>query len=125
MPEATLRTRPSELVKYEEGAIQYSRDQIILATGNNLTLGAVLGIVTASGEYAQFDPAAVDGSEIARAVLIEDADASLADVKTVALRRHCVVSKKALVWKAGTTDPQKAAALAQLEAIGIVARDAA
>lgn len=125
MPEATLRTRPSELIKYEEAESLYSRDQIVLASGNNLLLGAVLGVVTASGKYAEFDPAAADGRENAKAVLIQDTDASVADADTVALRRHAAVSKAALVWKTGTTAPQIAAALAQLEAIGIVARDAA
>jgi len=125
MPNATQPARIGDLIKYEEAETLYSRDAITLASGNNLALGAVLGIVTASGKYAEFDPAAIDGREVAAAVLVAATDATSADVATVALKRHCAVSKKALVWKTGTTAPQILAALATLEAKGIVARDAA
>jgi len=52
MPNATQPARIGDLIKYEEAESLYSRDAITLASGNNLALGAVLGIVTASGKYA-------------------------------------------------------------------------
>ncbi|MDP2783297.1 MAG: head decoration protein [Sulfurimicrobium sp.] len=125
MPSATLPARISDLIKYEEAESLYSRDDITLSSGNNLALGAVLGTIAATGEFGEFDPAAIDGRQTATAVLIVAADASLADVKTVALKRHAVVSKKAMVWKTGVTAGEILTALASLEARGIVAREAA
>ena len=55
-------------------------DEVILISGQNRTRGAVLGRITASGKYTHVDDAAADGSEIARAVLIEDTDATAGDL---------------------------------------------
>jgi len=54
-------------------------DEVILFAGQNRTRGAVLGRITATGKYVHVDDSAVDGSEVARAVLIEDTDATAAD----------------------------------------------
>ncbi|MBZ0172193.1 MAG: head decoration protein [Phycisphaerales bacterium] len=43
----------------------------------------------------------------------------------IAVARHAIVARHALIWPAGITAPQKAAAEAQLVAIGILVRDAA
>ena len=50
-----------------------------LLAGQNLTRGALLGIVTASGKYRLSVPAAVDGSEAPSAILAESVDATAAD----------------------------------------------
>lgn len=89
-----------------------------------LPMGTVVGKVTASGKYAPLTPAASNGSQVAAGVLIADAAASTPDKKADALLRLGVVNLAALVWPAGITDPQKATALAQLEAAGILAREA-
>ena len=49
---------------------------VTIASGENLTRGAVLGKVTANGKYVLSASAAVDGSEDPVAVLAEDTDAS-------------------------------------------------
>ena len=53
----------------------YTRETVTVAAGT-LEPGTVLGRITASGKYAAHDPAAVDGTETAVAVLWGKADAS-------------------------------------------------
>jgi hypothetical protein len=91
-------------------------------TGGSFTLGTVLGKITASGKFTELDPAAEDGSENAAAVLGADCDASTADKIAMVVARGAVLDVAGLVWPAGITDPQKAAALSQLKALGLVPR---
>ncbi len=109
-------------VIYWEEENRYSRDEITVASGQNLTLGAVLGKLTATGEYAEFDPVAGDGSEIASAILIADCDASSASALSVAIVREAIIAPDKLVWKTGLGDAEKQAALDNLKSLGIVPR---
>src|SRR5262245_50746816 len=60
-----------------EGAGAISREQVTLAaTAEALPAGLILGIVTASGEYAPYDNAATDGTEVAVAILYAPKPAS-------------------------------------------------
>jgi hypothetical protein len=79
-------------------------------------------VALGSGKWAPLDFAAEDGSQHAGAILLEKADASDADARVVLLRRSAEVVSQALVWPVGATTLQKNAALAALEARGIVAR---
>jgi hypothetical protein len=54
-------------------------DRETLILGQNLTRGAALGKITASGNLTQLDSGAVDGSENPFAILMEDCDATLAN----------------------------------------------
>lgn len=96
----------------------WTKQKGVIDTGN-LALGTVLAKV--SGKYRQIDFAGSGGAEVAVAVLAEPVDATLADKPGIVVARGAVVNSAALVWPVGATDPQKAAALAQLEALGIVA----
>lgn len=58
--------------------------QITLITGQNLTRGAVLGKITASGKYTLSLSASADGSQVPDCVLAEDTNATAADKLTVA-----------------------------------------
>ncbi|MEB2497344.1 head decoration protein [Burkholderia cenocepacia] len=58
---------PAEFL-VSEGNGQISRERIIVKAGPALPAGQVLG-VTSTGEYAPYDNAANDGSEVAAAVL--------------------------------------------------------
>jgi Bacteriophage lambda head decoration protein D len=100
----------------------YSRDVVTLAAGLNGTAMMVLGKITVSGKYTQQDPAAVDGSQNAAAILFDNVDATLADKKAVILNRVCSLNGKELVWKTGMTAPQIATATAALKALGIIVR---
>jgi hypothetical protein len=52
-----------------EGAGTISREAINVAAGPALNSGQVLGLVTATGEFAPYDPAAEDGTQSAVAIL--------------------------------------------------------
>lgn len=52
-----------------EGAGNISRETINVAAGPALEPGQVLGLVTLTGEFAPYDPAAEDGSQAAVAIL--------------------------------------------------------
>ena len=99
-----------------------ARDVVTLITGQNLGAGTVLGKITASGKYTILAPAASDGSQNAAAVLFDAVDATSADKAAVINSRDCEVAAARLTWPGGATTAQKNAALAQLAALGIVAR---
>jgi len=64
-------------------------DTVTIAVGETLTAGAVLGEVTASGEFKLSAAAAVDGSETPIAVLQADIDASAAATKAAVWFTGC------------------------------------
>lgn len=80
--------------------------------------------VSGDGKYRALNPSATDGSETAAGVLVDDVDASAADKSGVALVRQALVKDTGLVWPNGITTPQRTQALADLAALGIVARTA-
>lgn len=99
---------------------QWSQDKVTIASGAALTLGTVLGKVTASGKYKLHDPAAADGTQNAAAILLDDAAAATADVANVPIAaRGVVIDSTGLVWKSGTTNGQQVTARAALLALGI------
>jgi hypothetical protein len=115
----------ADLVKYEEECLNYSRENITVASGQSLAIGTVLGRKTADGKVHALDPAATDGTETAIGLLIETVDATLIDRNSLLLARHGIVASKAVVWPVGITAPQKLAAIAQLESLGILVRQSA
>lgn len=52
-----------------EGAGKISREAINIAAGPALVAGQLLGLVTATGEFAPYDPASEDGTENAVCIL--------------------------------------------------------
>lgn len=52
-----------------EGAGKISREVIELAPGAALVAGQLLGQLTASGQFAPYNPEAADGSETAKCIL--------------------------------------------------------
>ena len=125
MPTLTQAPNLGDLLKYEAPNL-YSRDQATVAAGQNLPLGAVVGRETATSKLKALDPSASDGTEIAAGVLAQAVDATLIDREdAILIARHAIVARGALIWPAGVTTAQRAAAIAQLEARGIVVRDSA
>lgn len=122
MTPINLKTE-TDVVK-TEGPNRYSRDEVTIASGSGVVeVGAVLGKVTASGEYRPVNPAASDGSQTASRVSLQRVNATSAAVpRTVVLSRHAEVVAQALVFAAGVNATQRATALSQLETAGIVAR---
>ena len=111
-----------DLLKYEAPNL-YSRDQVTVAAGQVLALGAVVGVVTATAKVKAVDPSATDGTQVAAGVLIQAVDANLADRDDgLIVARHAIVADHALVWPTGITVAEKKSAIAQLKAIGVLVR---
>jgi len=110
-------------------AVAYAGDHIncTLADGStDFEVGDKFTIaVSVASEVGEFNPAASDGLQFAAGVLLEAVDASATAKQTVIIAREAIVSRPALVWKSGTTAPQKAVAVAQLKTQGILAREGA
>lgn len=122
MPVITEGLNLGDLLKYEAPNL-YSRDQITIGAGQNLPLGTVVGLVTATGKIKQIDPSATDGSQYAAGVLMQAVDATLIDREDgLMLARHAIVADHALAWPAAITAAEKQAAIAQLKSLGILVR---
>lgn len=114
-----------DLLKYEAPNL-YSRDQDTVAAAQNLPLGTVVGRETATAKLKAIDPTATDGTETAVGVLGNDVDATLIDREdAILIARHAIVARGELVWPTGISAAQKAAAIEQLDALGILTRDSA
>lgn len=113
----------TDIVK-DEGKNRFSRDEDILASGSGVVIvGTVLGEVTATpGKFKPLAPAASDGTQKAAAIILHNADATSADATIVNLKRRAQVVGPALVWPGAITAEQKAAAIQQLAALGIILR---
>jgi len=121
MPILTEGTHAGEFIVSEANGNR-SREAVTIVSGQNLVAGAVVGRITASGKYAELDPAAVDGSEVAAGVLFDAVDASTADANGVLVARDAEVNAGELVWKTGMTDPEIATATAELVTLGVISR---
>ena len=111
-----------DLLKYEAPNL-YSRDRVTVASGQNLPLGAVVGMVTATGKVKQIDPSATDGTQVAAGVLMQPCDAALAErTDGLIVARHAIVSDHALQWPTGITTGEQQAAIAQLKSLGVLVR---
>ena len=125
MPAIQEALNLGDLLKYEAPNL-FSRDQVTVLAGEVLPLGAVVGQVGATGKVKALDPTATDGSEIAIGVLMAPQDALSGDqTDGLIVARHALVSDHALTWPVGITAAQKATALSQLKALGILVRTGA
>lgn len=108
----------SDLVKFDLG--DYSRESVTIASGNGIiSIGEVLGQITAGGKYAKYDNAAVDGTEVATVVSRLKVDATAADVTGVPVEvRVCTVILGELVFDAGQDQTAQDAAIVDLKAAG-------
>ena len=117
----TESNRDGEVLLSEaNGAL--SREVAIIAAGQDLEAGAVLGRVTATGRYVALAPAATDGSEVAAGVLLYAADATGGEVSATVVTRLAEVAADKLAWPAGITQAQIDAALSQLAGAYVIAR---
>ena len=122
MPVITEGKNLGDLLKYEAPNL-YSRDQVTVGAGQNLPLGTVVGLVTATAKLKQIDPSATDGSQYAAGVLMQAVDATLIDREDgLMLARHAIVADHALAWPAAITAAEKQAVVEQLKSLGILVR---
>lgn len=106
-----------ELLLYELNP-EYCRDTVtIKAPETDLPMGTVM-VRNGDGTYSPWADADTD----AAGVLLCDVAATEADVTAPVVRRVATVSASALQWPDATADARKAACLAALETIGIIAR---
>lgn len=82
-------------------------------------------VAAGTGRVAALNLAGTDGTQNVAGVLIYDTDATSADAQCAMLARHAVVSDYGLIWPNGISGTQKAAAVAQLKAKGILVRTGA
>lgn len=124
MPTYTETNRLGDVLKREFDPL-LNRETVTLLSGQNLGVGAVLA-KNGAGKYLLQAPAASDGTEVVAGVLLFAADATAGDTKCVILARGpAVVADGALVFAGGITVNQRAAAIAGLASLGIVARASA
>ena len=82
----------------------------------------IVTVAAGSGEYVAWDPAGTDGRQHAAAVLFAPTNATEAATRATVHARATEVKGFALNWKTGATNPQIAAATAELAAAGIIIR---
>ncbi len=99
-----------------------SREVVTLISGQNLAAGVVLGEITASGKYTQFNQDASDGSQTAAAILRSACDASGGDKQCVVVARDAEVNGAEIAWPSDIETAEKAAGIADLAGEGIVVR---
>lgn len=92
-----------------------SRENVTLAPQTSgLKAGTVLGKITASGKYTEYDNAASDGSEVASAILLAETVESTVDQQVAVIDIQAEVQTSLLVWKTGLSAGDKTAGLADL-----------
>lgn len=103
-----------------EVAPGWTKEKATLLAGTSYAFGQVLAKV--SGKYQVLDPAGTGAAKKAAAVLGEAVDATDGDKPGVVIARGAVVELTELAWPQSITDVQKATALDELNALGIVPR---
>ena len=127
---ATDTKRLSALVKHEyEPSLGFCRNVVTVneAAASDYVIGTVLGKITASGKYVVAKETATDGSKVPAAVVLENKSiAATTDTKVLAAVRGQMILSKAEVVLDATYDnaAKKSAAIAALEALGILVNDA-
>lgn len=99
-----------------------SRENVTIISGQKLVAGAVVGKITASSKFTEYDNGASDGSQAAAGILLGAVDASDGDMPGVLIARDAEVKKDTLTWKSGADDTAKNAGIADLAALGIIVR---
>ena len=110
-----------DLLKFEAPSL-YSREEITVAQGQNLTLGTLVGQESETDLIKALNPAATDGTQNALGALITDTDALAANIKAVIVTRDAILADHAVIWPTTITLEQKTAAIKQLEARGVIIR---
>ena len=110
-----------DLLKFEAPNL-YSREEITVAQGQKLALGAIIGQDSETDLIKALNPAATDGTQNALGALIAEVDATSGNTKAVIVTRDAILSDHAVIWPSAITLEQKTAAIKQLEARGVIIR---
>lgn len=118
----TEATRPSEVI-LSEAPGTLSRETVTIVSGEGVVpVGMVLGVVTASGKYAQYDDGNGDGSETAVAIALESVDATSADAECAVMIRLGEYKTDLLAWDAAVDATAKTAAYTALAGAYLIGR---
>lgn len=99
-----------------EGNGSISREQVVISsTAGAMVPGTVVGVITATGEYAAYSNAASDGTQTAAGILYAAAPDLAVDQRAVVITRHAEVIEALLTGI-------DAAGKADLKALGIICR---
>ena len=123
MPTYNEPTHLSDVLLVEVAIGWTKQSGLLAATALALSIGVVLA-QEADGEYTPIDFAGASPLNKAVAVLATPAEVSTTAQNTVVIKRGATVAKNNLIWPEGATDEQIKTALAELEALGIVAQNA-
>jgi len=121
---------PAEFLLSEANG--YLSRQVITLASNGSTVieyqaGTVLAVLTSGGKYVYYDNAGTDGTEVARAILLEACTVpATGDLSAVVIARHAEVQATELVYDPGLSGGDlttaKAAAVTDLAAHHIIVR---
>lgn len=114
---------PGEHLMWEADA-DYCREKVTVVSGaGKLEPGTVLGKITTGGKYQPSPATGSDGSQTAVAVLLYPVDATSADADAVISARLSRLNAKVLSYAASVDDDtKKNVKIAQLAAVGLIAR---
>lgn len=115
MSSLTEQTHTGEFLVSEDNGHR-SRDQVTIEAGQDLKAGHVLGKVSASGEYKEYNPGNADGSETAVAVAYDAVDAAAGAKPVTVINDDAAVNGALLTYFNGATDAEKETAKNELEA---------
>jgi glutamate formiminotransferase len=112
-----------DLLKYETDK-NYCREVVTVAAGQNLKIGTVVGMKTATDEVkiVSLNGEETDGSDVAIGVILEDANATSGAKKALMIARDAIVASGVVVFPEGATADQKKKIKKDLEARGLVIR---
>lgn len=113
--------RPGAFILREASGSR-SKDNLTLANGQVVQPGQICGIVTSGGQVKALNTAASTGEDDAAVIPIYAYDASSGAVMGAFITRDCEVIEDALIWPNGISAGDKATAIAQLAARGIIIR---
>lgn len=117
---------PLEFLTYAVWDGHFSFEEVTLtASQGALQPGTVMAKVTATGNYVPYDDdanAGTPGAGIADGILCYATPDSGSTQKVLIVKRHAVVKSALLVWEASNDAGEKTAGLADLAALGIIAR---
>lgn len=101
-----------------------SRENVTIASGQNLKYGTVVGVITSGGKYSAYDDDNSDGTETAAGILVgSDVDATDGDLPGVVLVRDAEVNSDLLVWASTNDATDITNGKANLASLGIILRD--
>lgn len=100
-----------------------SRENVTLASGQDVYPGQVLGVITSGGKYSAVNQGASDGSQTAAGICYSRGDASDGDIEICVIVRDAEVNGEELLW-GSESGAEQATGITELAAVGIIVRTA-